>query len=247
MYCVEFEHVQESYPSLGMLQDICLVPGTYIFYALMKQLKTYLKTRYCLNMNNYKKEENFIELCAMIVTNIEMSNVSLFILIFVACIIISFMIIVKSYLTMEMTYFILQDFARRLSEMLVGIYSTERNIMEVISSFHIDKAQKGRKKKQRVMKVEAVGENIEEQQIINKSHHSRKDKRVTFEDMKTPDEDVTQINANEVTFIPQKKTKKHKQKRGMANDDFIPSDYEENVELDETHLNSKMRKEKVVD
>ena len=46
--------------------------------------------------------------------------------------------------------------------MLVGIYSTERNIMEVISSFHIDKAQEGRKKKKRVTEVEAAGENREE-------------------------------------------------------------------------------------
>jgi hypothetical protein len=110
LYCVEFEHVQASYQSLGMLRDICLVPGTYIVYALVKQSKTYLKIRYCLNMSNYKKEENFTELCAMIVTDIEMGNVSLLILIFVACIIISFMIIVKSYLTMEMTYFIFTGF-----------------------------------------------------------------------------------------------------------------------------------------
>ena len=33
----------------------------------------------------------------------------------------------------------------------------------------------------------------------------------------------------------------------MANDDFIPNDYEEIVELDETHLNHKKRKENVVD
>jgi hypothetical protein len=65
--------------------------------------------------------------------------------------------------------------------------------------------------------------------------------------METPDEDVIEINANEVTSIPQKKTKQHKRKRGMANDDFIPSDYEEIVELDETHLNRKKRKAKVVD
>ena len=119
--------------------------------------------------------------------------------------------------------------------------------MEVISSFHIDKAQERREKKQRVTKVEVAGENKEEQQRRNKSHHSKKDKRVTFEDMETPDEDVVEIHANGVTSIPQKKTKQHKCKRGMANDDFIPSDYEEIVELDETHLNRKKRKEKVVD
>jgi hypothetical protein len=48
-------------------------------------------------------------------------------------------------------------------------------------------------------------------------------------------------------ITPQKKNKPHKRKRGMANDDFIPSDYEEIVELDETHLNRKKRKTKVVD
>ena len=132
--------------------------------------------------------------------------------------------------------------------MLVGIYSTERNIMEVISSFHIDKAQERREKKQRVIEVEFAREDREEQQRRNTSHHSRKDKRVTFEDMETPDEDVTEINANDFTSIPQNKTtKQHKPKRGMANDDFIPSYYEEIVELDETHLNRKKRKAKVVD
>ena len=65
--------------------------------------------------------------------------------------------------------------------------------------------------------------------------------------METPNEYVAKINANEVTSIPQKKTKQHKHKRGMANEDFIPSDYEENVKLDETHLNRKKRKAKVVD
>ena len=91
--------------------------------------------------------------------------------------------------------------------MLVGIYSIERNIMEVISSFHIDKAWEGRKNKQRVTKVEVARENREEQQRRNKSYHSRKDKRVTFEDMETPDEVITEINANVVTFVPYKKTK----------------------------------------
>ena len=56
LYCFEFEHVQANYQSLGMLRDICLVPETYIVYALVKQSKTYLKIKYCLNMNNYKKE-----------------------------------------------------------------------------------------------------------------------------------------------------------------------------------------------
>ena len=119
--------------------------------------------------------------------------------------------------------------------------------MEFISSFHIDKAQEGRKNKQRVTKVESVGENKEEQQRRNTSHHFRKDKRVTFKYMETPYEDAIEINANEVTSIPQKKTKQHKHERVITNDDFIPSDYEEIIELDEAHLNRKRRKEKVVD
>jgi hypothetical protein len=35
----------------------------------------------------------------------------------------------------------------KLSHMLVGNYLTEKNIMEFINSFHIDKAQEVRKKK----------------------------------------------------------------------------------------------------
>jgi hypothetical protein len=70
LYCVEFKHVQEIYQSLGMLRDICLVPETYIVYALVKQSKTCLKIRYCLKMRNYKRKENFIELCAMIIIDI---------------------------------------------------------------------------------------------------------------------------------------------------------------------------------
>jgi hypothetical protein len=38
--------------------------------------------------------------------------------------------------------------------MLVGIYSTENDIMDVINVFHIEKTQEGRKKKQKVMEVE---------------------------------------------------------------------------------------------
>ena len=59
LYCSEFEHVQASYQSLGMLWDICLVPGTNIVYALVKQSKTYLKIRYFLKMSNYKRQENW--------------------------------------------------------------------------------------------------------------------------------------------------------------------------------------------
>jgi hypothetical protein len=38
--------------------------------------------------------------------------------------------------------------------MLVGIYSTENDIMDVINTFHIENTQEGRKKKQKAMEVE---------------------------------------------------------------------------------------------
>ena len=40
--------------------------------------------------------------------------------------------------------------------MVVGIYSTENNIMDVINAFHIEKTQEGRKKKHKIMEVEPV-------------------------------------------------------------------------------------------
>jgi hypothetical protein len=55
-----------------------------------------------------------------------------------------------------MLYFIFTGFFERLSHMLVGIYSTEKNIMDVINAFHIEKTQEGRKNKQKVMEVEAA-------------------------------------------------------------------------------------------
>jgi hypothetical protein len=36
LYCAELEHVQGNYHALGLLRDICLVPTTYIVYALVK-------------------------------------------------------------------------------------------------------------------------------------------------------------------------------------------------------------------
>ena len=38
--------------------------------------------------------------------------------------------------------------------MLVGIYSIENDIMDVINTFHIEKTQEGRKKKTKVTEVE---------------------------------------------------------------------------------------------
>ena len=37
LYCAESEHVDGNYQALGLLRDICLVPSTYIVYALVKQ------------------------------------------------------------------------------------------------------------------------------------------------------------------------------------------------------------------
>jgi hypothetical protein len=37
LYCAELEHMQGNYRALGLLRDICLVPATYIVYALAKQ------------------------------------------------------------------------------------------------------------------------------------------------------------------------------------------------------------------
>jgi hypothetical protein len=95
----------------------------------------------------------------------------------------------------------------RLPNMLVGIYSIDKNIMEVINAFHIDKKKEGRKNKQRATKVEATRVDTHEQERRNKSSHSRKPRRVTFEDMETPNENVTEISANEVLTPSHKKNK----------------------------------------
>jgi len=70
---------------------------------------------------------------------------------------------------------------------------------------------------------------------------------VTFEDIETPNENVTEISANEVLTPSHKKNKQKKHKRAMPRDDSIPIDYEEIIDLDETHLNHKRRKSNVVD
>jgi hypothetical protein len=60
-YCAESEHVQGNYQALGLLQDICLVPATYIVYALVKQGRTYIKFKYCFKLSNYNKNEYFFQ------------------------------------------------------------------------------------------------------------------------------------------------------------------------------------------
>ena len=63
----------------------------------------------------------------------------------------------------------LQNFVERLSQMLVGIYSTKNDIMDVINSFHIEKTQEGRKKKQKVTEVEHARVDREEHERRKKT------------------------------------------------------------------------------
>jgi hypothetical protein len=129
--------------------------------------------------------------------------------------------------------------------MLVGIYSTENDIMDVINTFHIEKTQEGRKNKQRVMEVEPARVDNEEHERRKKNPHSRNPKRVTFENEETPNEDFVQIDPNEVITPSRKKNKQDKHKRAMVDDESIPIDYEEIIDLDETHLNHKRKKTNV--
>jgi hypothetical protein len=129
--------------------------------------------------------------------------------------------------------------------MLVGIYSTENDIMDVINTFHIEKTQEGRKKKQKVMEVEPARVDREEHERRKKNPHSRNPKRVTFENEETPNEDFVEIDPNEVITPSRKKNKQDKCKRAMVDDESIPIDYEEIIDLDETHLNHKRKKTNV--
>jgi hypothetical protein len=129
--------------------------------------------------------------------------------------------------------------------MLVGIYSTENNIMDVINAFHIEKTQEGRKKKHKVMEVEPARVDREEHERRKKNPHSRNPKRVTFENEETPNEDFVEIGPNEVITPSRKKNKQDKCKRVMVDDESIPIDYEEIIDLDETHLNHKRKKTNV--
>jgi hypothetical protein len=126
--------------------------------------------------------------------------------------------------------------------MLVGIYSTENNIMDVINAFHIEKTQEGRKKKHKVTKVEAARVDKGEHERRKKNHHSRNPKRVTFENEETPNEYFVEISPNEVITPSRKRNKKYKCKREIVDDESIPIDYEEIYDLYETHLNHKRKK-----
>jgi hypothetical protein len=128
--------------------------------------------------------------------------------------------------------------------MLVGIYSTENNIMDFINAFHIEKTQEGRKKKHKVMEVEPARVDKEEREKRKKNPHSRNPKRVTFENEETPNEYFFEIGLNEV-ITPHKKNKQDKRKRVMVDDESIPIDYEEIIDLNETHLNHKRKKTNV--
>jgi hypothetical protein len=129
--------------------------------------------------------------------------------------------------------------------MLVGIYSTENNIIDVINTFHIENTQEGRKKKHKVMEVELARVDKEEHDRRKKNTHSTNTKRVTFENEETPNEDFVEIGSNEVITPSHKKNKQDKHKRVMDDDEYIPIDYEEIIHLDGTHLNHKRNKTNV--
>jgi hypothetical protein len=128
--------------------------------------------------------------------------------------------------------------------MLVGIYSTNNNIMDVINAFHIEKTQEVRKKKHKVMEVETARVEREEHERRKKNPHSRNPKRVTFENEENLNEDFVEIGPNDV-ISPRKKNKQDKCQRVMADDESIPIDYEEIIDLDEIHLNHKRKKTNV--
>jgi hypothetical protein len=128
---------------------------------------------------------------------------------------------------------------------LVEIYSTENNIMDVINTFHIEKTQEENKKKHKVMEVELARVDIEEHERRKKNPHSRNPKRVIFENEETPNEDFFEIGPNKVITPSRKKNKQDKHKRVMDDDESIPIDYEEIIDLDETHLNHKRKKKNV--
>jgi hypothetical protein len=130
--------------------------------------------------------------------------------------------------------------------MLVGIYSTEKKIMDVINAFNIEKTQEGMKKKQKLIEIEAARVEREEHERRKKSLHSINPKKVTFENEETLNEDFVEISPNEIITPSCKKNKLNKHKRAMVDDDSIPIDYEEIVDLDETHLNHKRKKSNVV-
>ena len=85
------------------------------------------------------------------------------------------------------------------------------------------------------MEVEPARLDREEHEIRKKNPHSRNPKRVTFENEENPNEDFVEIGPNEVITHSRKKKKQNKCKRAMVNDESIPIDYEEIIDLDETN------------
>ena len=76
LYCATFSDPKNDYHSLGLLRDICLVPGKDFVYALVKQAKTYVKIRYYLKVSNYKINEIFTGFCAGVMHDIDHKSVS---------------------------------------------------------------------------------------------------------------------------------------------------------------------------
>jgi hypothetical protein len=97
------------------------------------------------------------------------------------------------------------------------------------------------------MEVEPARVDKQEHERRKKNPHSRNPKRVTFENEETPNGDFFEISPNEVITASRKNNKQYKHKRAMDDDDSIPIDYEEIVDLDETHLNHKRKKKNVID
>ena len=76
LYCAAFQFLQSDYQSLGLLRDICVMPGTEIVYAQVKQAKTFAKIRYCLKVSKYNVQETFTPFCEGVVHDIESGRVS---------------------------------------------------------------------------------------------------------------------------------------------------------------------------
>jgi hypothetical protein len=91
--------------------------------------------------------------------------------------------------------------------MLVGIYSIENDIMDVINAFHIENTQEGRNKKQKVMEVEPARVDREEREITKKNLHSRNPKRVTFENEETPNEYLLRLVLMRLSLLAKRKNK----------------------------------------
>ena len=80
LFCATFYYLKNDYHSLGLLRDMCFMPGKDFVYALVKQAKTYVKTQYCLKVSNYKIDEIFTEFCVGVMHDIECKSASFYIL-----------------------------------------------------------------------------------------------------------------------------------------------------------------------